>query len=71
MAVTLTGLETTRQLNIPVSSSSRFIYFSPPYSRYCGDSRVLRFIASVGPGRRKPTFFFWCLHPVIFVSTGK
>jgi hypothetical protein len=48
-----------------------FLNFSPPYSLYCGDSRVFRFIASVGPGRRKPTFFFWGLHPVIFVSTGK
>jgi hypothetical protein len=30
MAVTLTGLETTRQLNIPVSSSSRFLIFARP-----------------------------------------
>ena len=30
MAVTLTGLETTRRLYIPVSSSSRFLYFYDP-----------------------------------------
>jgi hypothetical protein len=64
MAVTLSGLETTRRLNGTCSSSGRFIYFCPPYSLYCGDSRVFRFIAYVGPGSRKPTFFFWGLLPV-------